>query len=125
MASPTFSKAGVTTLTFSDGESFPITRTDSKRQLRGIAMGGSVKILTLSSNQEQYIDLIFNQLTSTDITNIKAFLDDANINWSANTFTYTDSESNTFTVRFWNDALIYNRIFLNLYAVSIRLRVET
>uniref|UniRef100_A0A6M3KLL2 Uncharacterized protein n=1 Tax=viral metagenome TaxID=1070528 RepID=A0A6M3KLL2_9ZZZZ len=125
MASPTFSKAGVTTLTFSDGESFPITRTDSKRQLRGIAMGGSIKILTLSSNQEQYIDLIFNQLTSTDITNIKAFLDDANINWSANTFTYTDSESNTFTVRFWNDALIYNRIFLNLYAVSIRLRVET
>lgn len=76
---PTFSKAGASTVTFSRDATDPV-------QFAG-----------------RFIILNFSGLIKSDITNLETFINDSNVDGAKNTFTYTDSDGNTYTVRFWND----------------------
>lgn len=121
---PTFSKAGVATFTFDEGVEFPIGRSDVPNQSIGIAVGGAIQVKTYSSTIEQVHTMTFrlNSLDSYD--DLYDFFNDSNVNWRANSFTFTDSDGNIYTVRLWQDGIGYTWIAENIYIVSLILRVE-
>lgn len=99
MAFPSFSKSGVTTFTFSRGDVYPHRRTVVPRQRLGIAEAGTVQVATLSAPEYQHV-LTFEGLSASDYSALLTFLTDPLVNWAANSFTYTDVDSATYTVRY-------------------------
>lgn len=125
MRNPTFSKAGVTTVTFSRGVLFPIRKSTNKRQLMNFASGGTPYVLTMSTNKDIFIDISFANLTATDISNLITFFDDAAVNWRASTFTYTDSENTATTIRLVAEDLSQIRNTDRNHGIALILREET
>ena len=121
---PTFSKAGAATFTFDEGVDFPIGRGDAPDQSVGEATGGAIQVKTYSSAVRQVHTMTFrlNSLDSYD--DLYNFFDDSNVEWRANSFTFTDSDGNTYTVRLWQDGIGYTWIAENIFVVSLVLRVE-
>ena len=69
-------------------------------------------------------DLPFERLTRTDYDALKTFLAHATVNWKMTTFTYTDQDSTTHTVRLVNDRLQFAQVAFDQYSGSIQLRKE-
>lgn len=122
MAFPSFSKSGVTTFTFSRGDTFPHVRRVVPRQRVGISEAGSVHVATLSPPEYEHV-LTFEGLSATDYTALQAFLTDPLINWAAFSFTLTDVDSATYTVRYLG-GLDMPQVSAGRYNVTIRLREE-
>ena len=121
----TFSKPGVVTCTGDKARSFPVGNALGRRQESGESGGGIVKVADLG-NEDEFITVILNNLSATNIAALKTFLRDSLVNWRANTFTFTDEASNTYTVRYWNskNLLRQSEITDDLISVKIDLKVE-
>lgn len=123
MPLPTYAKTGVTTLTWSKGESFPYTHIRRPRQVVGVSESGAVRVSTLSV-PEHFILVTFVRVPLADYNAAIAFFEDALIDWKANTWTYTNSSSEAFTVRLWDDNLESPEVVDQLYTLRNLLRIE-
>ncbi len=124
MTLSTFTKTGVTTYTFPKGTALPFSQPITPNQIIGVTGGGSIKVANLGDAEQQFI-IALNRVTKTERDNLLAFIQDANINYSQYTFTYTDEHSVARTVRFWEtEGLDFPQVSGGLYNINIILREE-
>lgn len=121
MALPTFSKTGMTTLTFSRDVLLPYQRPVTYHRVRKVSGGGVVRIAKTGS-ADRLIRLRFEQLLPGDYTTLAAWFDHANINEGLESFTYTDSASVAYTVYWWDDTFDMPEQAGGLYSVELTLR---
>lgn len=126
MALPSLSKAGATTVTFSRGYSWPRPTPGDERQLVGVSEGKQVRVATLSVPEEFIVLDFANQtaLPAADYTNLSTFLRNTLVNFRAFTFTFTDTDGTTFTVRYWGGLLDFVQTSSELYQGTLTLRIE-
>lgn len=107
MANPTFDD-GVTTLTFKPGNIQARRLTDTPRQRKQVSSNGTVRILEVSTADDRFIQIEIVQLPRADVgaysgyDSLRTFIR-TDLNWAENTFTFTDADSDAFTVRYWSD----------------------
>ena len=125
MAKETFSKGGASTVTFdrasqiSGGDGF-----DTDQNL-GISYGRSKKVNSYNDTPTQIKNLTFLFITLTIKENIITFFNDSNVNWRKNTFTFTDTNGNAFTVRLAQDELSIDPMSTGeKFSMNINLEVE-
>ena len=126
MALPSFSKSGVTTMTFSRGDAWPRRTPGDERQLVGVSEGKQVRVATLSV-PEEFIVLDFagqTALPSADYANLSVFLRNALINFRATSFTFTDTDASARTVRYWGGFYELTQTSSGRYQGVLTLRVE-
>lgn len=123
MALPTFSKSGMTTLTFSRGNIFPSVHDYDPQQSIGVSYAGTRRVATIRSAEETF-DLVFERLPSADYTALLAWFTDADINWSAESFTYTDVNGTATTVRYLGGSFQFPQVGPSLYSGRIPLVKE-
>lgn len=123
MALPTFSKTGLTTFTFSRSPVFPTHVIYTPRQRLGRSDSGAAQVVTLGEPLVMH-QLELELLTQTDIDGILAWFQDEEINWSAETFTYTDAASTSYTVRLAEGELDIEQIAPGVYNLRLPLVVE-
>ena len=126
MPLPSFSRTGVTTLTFSRGDAFPRAQEGDERQIVGESEAGTVRIATLSDPVE-WIVLDFAQRTllpNADYVNLGVFLKNSLINFKANTFTFTDTDGTAYTVRYWTGYYGFTKTSSVLWQGTLTLRKE-
>jgi len=120
MGMPTFSKAGVTTWTAEKGESVPYSRTPIPRQVHTESEDGTDQVSNLGSLTYQ-IPLRFKNVSVSNYNDLVSFFSNALVNWSVNTFTYTDSASAGHTVRLAPLSFQYS-VSANQVTVSMMLK---
>lgn len=123
MALDTFTKSGVTTYTFTRGNTFPISKKYVPNQVKSLSGGGTSKVVGISPAQE-YRGINLNNIPLSDLNLLYAFFNDSLVNWGEQIFTWTDNESTVRTVRFWDDELSINNSSSDIYSVSFQLKVE-
>lgn len=123
MPLPTFSKTGVTTVTFSRGNVFPSAHDYTPAQVIGVSYAGTRRVATIRSADETF-DLIFERLALADYTALLAFFTATTINWSAASFTYTDTSSVATTVRYLGGPFAFPQVAPGLYSGRIPLVKE-
>lgn len=107
MANPTFDD-GVTTLTFRPGNIQARRLTDTPRQRKHVSSNGTVRIIEVSSTDDRMIEVNVIALPRQDgggysgRDSLRTFIR-TDLNWAENTFTFTDADSDAFTVRYWSD----------------------
>ena len=97
----TFTKTGVTTVTFSAATTYPSTA-DGRfvmNQFVGLSDDDTPKVASLNSPR-QLITLEFEDLTRQDRINLLAFMNNPLVNWGVNSFTLTNEVGNVYLVRF-------------------------
>jgi len=125
MSLPTFTKSGVTTYTFQKAPFLPYKTPIEPHQNVGIAGGGQVLVAN-KGTAIQFIEIVLNRISVTSRNNLLTFIQNSAINYSLNTFTYTDHASNTYTVRLWNlKGIDFPLVRGGLYNVRMMLRVES
>jgi len=123
MPFPTFSKAGVPTVILSRGDVYPTRLTVTPRQRVATTNAGAVQVATYSPEETQH-RLSFVDMPTADRTALLAFLRNALINWAAFTFTYTDVNAATYTVRYLSGMLDWQETAPGLWDGDILLREE-
>ena len=123
MALDTFTKTGVTTYTFSRGNTYPITHDYEVNEVRTVSGGGASKVVVHGSPQE-FWSINLQNISDTDIDNLFNFLDDTLINWSEQIFTWTDHNSVARNVRLWNQSISMPSTGSDLNNVELILKVE-
>jgi hypothetical protein len=96
---PTFSKAGAATVTFDRGEDLGMQENYSAQQELVRSFGGAVKVNEFDTTDLRFISIRFTRISKTIYDNLVTFFQDSNVRWMKNTFTYTDTLAQTFTVR--------------------------
>lgn len=96
---PTFSKAGVTTVTLSSGATFPYNDPRIPNQFVGVSDDNTIRVAVLGSPRKVLV-IPFEQLTATDKAAIIGFLENPLVNYAQASFTYTDEDGVAATVRF-------------------------
>lgn len=108
----------------SQGPLFPYIPKKEPDQIIRIAEGKFLKIYHFSATVRSF-SLHWDRMKETDRDNLVGFLEDATVNYGENTFTYEDSESNTYTVRLWNiKGVDFPQVGSALYVVRMTLREE-
>lgn len=123
MPYPTFTKTGMTTLTFSRGDVFPRQHIYQPRQRIGRSYAGTYQVATLGDPDER-LPLVFVRLPQADYTALVAWFQHALINWAANSFTYTNSASVITVVRYLAGSLDMPEVSNGLYSVTLDLTKE-
>lgn len=123
MPLPQFSKAGMTTLVFTRGDSFPSSTQLIPRQLVERSEGGQTRVATLSDPDEVFV-VMFERLSSTDATALRAWFSHTLINWQAESFTYTDVRGVATLVRFVGGTFEMPEVTSERYNVTLTLRKE-
>ena len=123
MPFPTFSKSGVTTVTFSRGDVFPDVHDYEPVQVIGVSYAGTRRVATLRAPDE-FFDLVFERLPLADYNALLAFFSNALVNWSASSFTYTDTASVATTVRYLGGRFSFPQVASGLYSGRIPLVKE-
>lgn len=118
MPLPTFSKATMTTLTFSRGNLFPSLHRYEAQQRIGRSYAGTFRVATLRTPDEAFV-LVFERLPLADYTALVAWFTDTRINWAANSFTYTDVAAVATVVRYLASTLAMPEISAGLYNVTL------
>ena len=126
MAYPQFSKDGLTTLVFSQGNLYPVVEQLQFNQVKDRAEGGPIRVATLSA-PTTFLPLHFDGLSLTDYQNLKAWLLNPQVNGSAFPFTFTNVNGVEYEVRWWEDNGLFQmpEVSTGLYTVDIRLIVDT
>lgn len=128
MANPTFVK-DATTKTFRPGNIQATLLTDVHRQRRMLSSDGTVRVLEVSTTDDRLIQIKIVQLPLADdgsfagYTSLRTFLN-TTVNWAQNTFTFTDADSDSFTVRFWSEEFALEEVKQGVFEGSFLLRVE-
>ena len=125
MSAPTLSKTGVATFIFDKARTFPVSSPVNPQQILDVAGSGQPKVADLGA-EEQLIHVKSDNMSETNRDELLTFLRDSLINWSANPFTWTDEDSNTSLVRYWNSKGLLNATEINKdkYSVITTLKVE-
>lgn len=123
MPLPTFSKTGMTTLTFSRGNSFPDLHSYEPQQIIGTSYAGTRRIVTVRAAEERF-PLVFDRLPLADYTALLAWFIDPNINWAGGSFTYTDAAGVATTVRYLGGPFTFPQVAPALYSGTLLLVKE-
>ena len=123
MSYPQFSKSGLTSLVFTRGDLFPVRRVESYSQIVAESEAHLVRIATLAPPVILH-SLRFEGLTLADYTALRAWVRHPAIRGRANTFTYTNTLDQSFTVRWWQDTFDMPQTNMQRYSVDILLREE-
>lgn len=121
MGFPSFSKQGVTTVTFSQGAITPDVIDEGPRQVINEAENGEQSVYTLSGAALTHL-LAFQDLSSADHDALLAFLRNPLIDYAGETFTYTDTDSVAHTVRYIDRSLRRMRNASGGYDIALTLR---
>ena len=119
----TFSKSGVPTFTFEKGSFLPINRPRIPNQIIGVAGGGQKKVAKVGERARQF-PIIMNRVSSTQHDNLWTFIEDTNIDYALNTFTFTNEDSTAYTVRLMDRKVDIPRVKGGLYNIRLLLEVE-
>lgn len=128
MANPTFVKGG-TTLTFKPGTCQAKRIPDRPRQRKLVSSDGTVRVLEISSVDDRFINLQFVEIPSADSgsfsgrNNLRTFIV-TTVNWSELTFTFTDADSDSFTVRWWDEEFDLAEAVKDQWNGRMTLRIE-
>jgi len=126
MALPILTKAGAdnSPLTLPKGRFLPASEPRIPNQSIGKAGGGQVKVANLGTT-ERFWRVKMTGVVKAKRDDIIEFFEHANVNWSLNTFTFTDENSTAFTVRLWNPRNIDFPLGKGgLYSLNLLLRQE-
>ena len=126
MALPQFAKTSnaYTPFTFEKGRYVPVNSPINPNQDIGIAGGGAVKVVD-HGTAEQLYEIVINNVSATNRNNLLGFLQDSYVNYTENTFTFVDEDTNSYTVRLWKaEGLDFPRVRGGLYNIRLLLRVE-
>ncbi len=126
MALPQFTKTSnaYTPFTFEKGRYVPVNSPINPNQDIGIAGGGAVKVVD-HGTAEQLYEIVINNVSATNRNNLLGFLQDSYVNYTENTFTFVDEDTNSYTVRLWKaEGLDFPRVRGGLYNIRLLLRVE-
>ena len=126
MALPQFTKASnaYTPFTFEKGRYLPVNEPINPNQDIGIAGGGAVKVVD-HGTAEQLYEIVINNVSATNRNNLLGFLQDSFVNYTENTFTFVDEDTNSYTVRLWKaEGLDFPHVRGGLYNIRLLLRVE-
>ena len=126
MAKPKLTKAGnaYSVFTFEKGRFLPVHTQIKPNQIIGKAGGGQVQVADLG-DAEEFFDIVNNRVSKTNRDNLIGFIQDATVDYSLLTFTFTDEDANDITVRYWDsEGLDYPKVRGGLYNIKLRLRKE-
>lgn len=126
MANPILTKATnpQSPFTFDKSRFLPLNEPRNPNIITGRAGGGQVKIASLGDT-ERFWTLVINRVSQANRNNLLTFLEDSTVEWSVNTVTFTDEDSNTFTVRIWNvQGIDFPKVKGGLYNIKLLLREE-
>ena len=123
MALDTFSKSGVTTYTFSRGNTYPIEHKYQPNIVKSISGGGASKMIVDGAAQE-FWGINLNNISSTDVDLLHTFFNNSLVNWGEQLFTWTDNESTARDVRLWNNDIKIVLTSADLYIITFTLKVE-
>jgi len=125
MASPTWTKSGVATVTFAQGRFFPyLASRQEGNQIVGETDDRTVVVADLGGDVE-FIEGVLERVPASVIDAMHTFLKNSQVRWSKNTFTWTDEASTTHVVRFWEPIPLPKvRVGDDLYNSRFLLRVE-
>ena len=126
MALPQFTKASnaYTPFTFEKSRYLPVNEPINPNQDIGIAGGGAVKVVD-HGTAEQLYEIVINNVSATNRNNLLGFLQDSFVNYTENTFTFVDEDTNSHTVRLWKaEGLDFPQVRGGLYNIRLLLRVE-
>lgn len=110
MANPTMVE-GATTKTFRAGNIQATKVFDRPRQRKLVSSDGTVRILEISTTDDRWIIIKVVELPLADdgpfsgYTSLRTFLL-TTVNWAEKTFTFTDTDGDAFTVRYWDDEFL-------------------
>ena len=125
-ALPILTKAGATgsPLTLAKGRFLPANEPRTPNQSIGKAGGGQVKVANLGTT-ERFWRVKMNNVSKAARNALLNFLEHTNVNWTLNTFTFTDEDATDFTVRIWNvKGIDFPQVKGGLYNISFLLRQE-
>jgi hypothetical protein len=123
MAYPTFSKATLTTVVFSKGDVYPGRSPETFHQVVGVSEGGQVRVHEVSP-PERFLVRVFERMPQEDRDNYYNWIHNALINGRLGTFTFTDTDSTAYTVRWWEDTLDLAQVAFGLWTWTTTMRVE-
>lgn len=124
----TFAIAGRSDLTMERGRIIPYVPIEYKiDQLLHFTEQNNPKVTDYGSNI-QFIKLSFKHLSKDQydgtVNGLETWFSSSQVNWAANSFTMTDEEGNTHTVRFWQNSFQMTRDAGGRYTVSFVLLKE-
>ena len=124
-----FSHASATDVTLSKSSKFPYNQTGKivPNQIIGEAVGGAVKVATLGDNKRTWTIEV--EYETEAIRNaLLTFFADADVNYAANTFTFSPDDGSSYTVRLWNAKGLDFPVLVDngakFYSIKITLRQE-
>jgi hypothetical protein len=113
---------GADDFTFTRGRSYPVDDPAEVSVVTDLSEG--MQMYAYNKGVElQFFNLFFEKLDSTDNSNVGTWLTDKAVG-PKNTFTYTDEDGNSHTVRLLNVSNPLKEMSHNNYAGTIRLRKE-
>ena len=106
MANPTFVKGG-TTLTFMPSWVQAPHMQEAARQRALVSSNADVKVLEISTTDDRFVELLISLPREDNgafegYDSLRTFII-TTVNWRENTFTFTDADGDSFTVRIWDD----------------------
>jgi len=110
------------TFTFDVARSHPVNDPKAVNVVVGYSEGRQLYAYD-KGIEEQFFNLTFNNATADDFDNVEEWLTDIAVG-PKNTFTYTDEDSGTHTVRMMDTENPLRKVGPNQHAGTIRLRKE-
>ena len=123
MPLPILRQTLVTDMVFSRAHGFPFVRRVGTNQQNAIRSDGRLQTATVADPEEEF-QLEFAQLPQADIDNLRAFLSDPLVNYSATAITFIDAEGSSHNVRYIDEQFEMSNVAAQLYNLLLRLRVE-
>ena len=120
MANPIFTLGG-DSISFSSNITFPGRRSQERLQATDRTAGGTLIVEDLGSTVSRRT-LYFNDLSAADMASLITWHDTIS-NGAANSFTYTDEDGSSMTVRLLTNPLSFEEFFTDHYRGSLVLEV--
>ena len=102
---------------------------DQCRQRRLVSSDGTVRIVEVSDTDERFVEVVVNELPKADegsyhgYDSLRTFLL-TTVNWTEETFTFTDTDGDSFTVRFWDSEFALEEVRKDIWSGRLLFRVE-
>lgn len=124
MPLPTFSKSGMTTLTFSRGNVYPSEEPAYEPvQVIGRSYAGTRRVATIREPDQSFV-LVFERLPAADYALLIAWFQHTLINWSAESFMFTNQAGLATTVWYQGGPFSFPQVASALHSGRIPLLRE-
>ena len=128
MPNPTMVE-GATTKTFRPGNIQVRRVPDSPRQRGKVSSNGTVRVIEISATDDQFVEIEVVQIPKADdgsfdgYDSLRTFLL-TTVNWKEKTFTFTDTDGDALTVRYWSSAFDMDEVKKDIWSGRLLFRVE-